>query len=71
MDMLLKEMQEMDRIVQQPVMGPKVNEVIHDTVNPVPMPLEAGADSSFAEVCRSAAHCDIYGIIDDLGKFSV
>lgn len=49
MDMLLKEMQEMDRIVQQPVMGPKVNEVIHDTVNPVPMPLEAGPDSTFAE----------------------
>ena len=50
MDMLLKEMQEMDRIVQQPVMGPKVNEVIQDTVNPVAMPLESASDSSFAEV---------------------
>lgn len=48
--MLLKEMQEMDRIVQQPVMGPKVNEVIQDTVNPVARPLDAGGDSSFAEV---------------------
>ena len=50
MDMLLKEMQEMDRIVQQPVMGPKVNEVIQDTVNPVAMPLDVSSDSSFAEV---------------------
>lgn len=49
--MLLKEMQEMDRIVQQPVMGPKINEVISETADPVGRTAEAtGGDSSLAEV---------------------
>lgn len=43
-------MQEMDRFVQQPVMGPKVNEVINDTVNPAARVVEGTSDSSLAEV---------------------
>jgi hypothetical protein len=31
MDMLLKEMQEMDKIVQKPIQAPKVNEVINES----------------------------------------
>jgi hypothetical protein len=49
MDMLLKEMQEIDRFSQQPIMAPKVNEVIksgmNDPVNQIFSP-----DSTLAEV---------------------
>ncbi|KAG5666125.1 hypothetical protein PVAND_017702, partial [Polypedilum vanderplanki] len=45
MDMLLKEMQEMDKIVQQPVLGPKINEVISETANANAV----GMDNNFVE----------------------